>query len=100
MPKFIIRYREVFIYDLEVESTSLKASMQEFQKKLQRKRPPPDSVLIGLRYEVESVNLRTHNDCTNFRRPDPDIPPKRARAKAVALKNRHLQAEDCESGAS
>jgi hypothetical protein len=94
MPKFIVRFREIFIYEAEVEAATLREASHVFSDKLASEQIYPEPEQKGLRYEIETIKLGEDNDHKFYREPDP--PPKRN--KKSPKKVYDCESHDFESG--
>lgn len=72
MSKFTVRFREVFIYEMEIESASYREALNHFQKKIDKVSTSHEAKTVGLRYEVESVTQGEIYEIPRVQRqPDP-----------------------------
>ena len=62
MPKYTIRYREIYVREMCFESESPKQVIQNFESKIWDDSFEKDRITVGLHYEIESVTLGGFND--------------------------------------
>lgn len=97
---YCVRFRQVAIFETNLESESHKAALTQFKNDLDKGSLQPH-VLIGVRYEIETITIGRQNDNQPEQdKPRKHPPPRSVRAKSVAIQKRHYRATDCESGAS
>lgn len=103
MEEYTVRYREILILEMPIEAESHKDALVQFKKKLE-KGSLRSVILIGVRYEIEGINLtkRSNHDYQPKKdKPRKHPPPRSVRAKAMEKPlKQHYRATDCESGAS
>ena len=67
MPKYDVRFREVTVYEVEVEATSYKEAFAIFKEKIENKTIIPKPDILRLSYEIETITLGSNYDSQSER---------------------------------
>lgn len=62
MPKYNVRFREVCVYETEIDAVSYKAAFALFQEKIANKSLTPKPDILRLSYEIETITLGSNYD--------------------------------------
>lgn len=89
MPKFNVRFREIFIYDVELEATSMMEAGRIFADMLISGNIHPEPKRKGLKYELETIETLEGNDDCHTKKPRP--PPKHKKFTPI------FKAADCDT---
>ena len=70
MPKYNVRFREVSVYETEIDAISYKDAFAVFQEKIANKSITPKPDIVRLSYEIETITLGSNYDSQSKRNQD------------------------------